>query len=125
MAIISRNDIQGIVLILAILLVLGSVGTAFVNPAIAIIGVILFLVLIGLIWLSRSEYAKPMEKAFEGFDIEIVLRISVIVILIGVLLNNILIIGVGFIIGAFLMFSKHESMHLDIMKLKLSAAKSK
>ncbi len=114
MATITRKDMQGVFILLAVLYLLNSIGSS-----VPVLGVVIFLIMLALVWLSTSEYEKKISKAFRGLSMDIVFKVVVAVVFLGALLNILLIIGIGFIVGTLLMFSVKDTLTFDVMKVKI------
>ena len=73
-----------------------------------------------LVWLSSSEYRKQIEDALSGLPYELVLRISVAIVLLGLLVNLFSLVRLGLIAGAALLFYPGETMDVGFFGLTLN-----
>lgn len=72
-----------------------------------------------------SEYAKPVAKELGKLDREIVLRVAVGAVLLGVLLNIFVIVALGFFVGEILLFAHDDTLNVEVMTLKVRSGKEK
>ncbi len=114
MAILNKKDLRGLFIMLALLFLFDSLLGGFWW-----LGIIIFLVLVILVLLSDRPEGMSLEKHVGTRDNEILMRVAIILTFVGVLAQNGLVIALGFIIGAVLLFSPVDSFTLDLYSLTL------
>ncbi len=119
MATLDKSDIKGAFELLAVVFFLDTILTGFLIPW----GLVLTVVLLVLIWLSDSDFENSISNAIYSISSENFLRLGVIVLCLGVLLQNYFIVALGLIVGSMLLFSKAATMEIELPMLAVKTHK--
>lgn len=114
MATLNKNDLCGIFGFLAVVFLLDSLGVGFLY------GVILFIVMAFLVWFSGQKQGMHLLGRGMNGNAEILTRVAILVLLVGVFLQSFYIIALGIFIGMPLLFMQFDGLDVDLWNLSVS-----
>jgi hypothetical protein len=117
MAVLDKKDLCGVLGLLAIVFLFDGIGSGLI-----VTGVIGFVIMAVLIWFSGQPAAKGILGSWPaGKNAELIFRVAVVVVLIGVLLFSYLIVGLGILIGIVMLYLPAQTFHVDLWNLSVKA----
>ncbi|MDE1833931.1 MAG: hypothetical protein KGH64_01185 [Candidatus Micrarchaeota archaeon] len=112
MAVFGRDDLKGIFILLAIAYLFDSFLSGYV-----FIGVAVSAIMVALVFFSDNPGSQVIKNF--GSNNELLVRVSVAAVLIGILVLNPWVIALGLFVGMVLLFSDNQSLTINIWGLEI------
>ncbi len=117
MATLSKRDLRALFCLLALVLLFDGIGSGLVVQ-----GIVFSLIVAGMVWYNGTPAGMRVHNKGMNRNVELIERIAIGLMLLGILIYNFLFVGLSIIIGAIALFAPFEHLEVDLWSVSIHAS---